>query len=75
MRAEVHGGGLLNAHLCMAIPNTTSYESLVDSNPVRRAPEVDASGFVHAPTAPGIGFEEEWGTDSPPVPDELLILA
>ena len=76
LRAEVHGGGLLNAHLCMAIPNTTSYESLVDSNPVRRAPEVDASGFVHASSAPGIGMEEEWGADAPPVPHETqLILA
>jgi L-alanine-DL-glutamate epimerase-like enolase superfamily enzyme len=57
LRAEVHGGGAANAHLCMAIPNTTYYESLVDSNPVRRAPEVDANGLVHAPTAPGIGHD------------------
>ena len=57
LRAEVHGGGPVNTHLCMAIPNTTYYESLVDSNPVRRAPEVDASGLVHAPSTPGIGYE------------------
>ena len=66
LRAEIHGGGLPNTHLCMAIPNTTFYESLVDSNPVRRAPEVDANGLVHAPQGPGIGHEEVWGADAPP---------
>ena len=66
MRAEVHGGGLAATHLCMSIPNTTYYESLVDSNPVRRAPEVDANGLVHAPTAPGIGHEETWESETPP---------
>jgi len=55
MRAEVHGGGAANRHLCMAIANTTYYESLVFSNPVTRDPYVDADGLVHAPTEPGIG--------------------
>lgn len=67
MRAEVHGGGPVNTHLCMAIPNTTYYESLVDSNPARRAPEVDADGFVHAPRDPGIGYEQLWGAEHPPI--------
>lgn len=66
LRAEVHGGGLPNTHLCMAIPNTTYYESLVDSNPVRRSPEVDAAGLVHAPTAPGMGYEETWAAEGAP---------
>lgn len=66
LRAEIHGGGLPNTHLCMAIPNTTYYESLVDSNPVRRAPEVDPAGLVHAPTAPGMGYEEAWAIDGAP---------
>jgi L-alanine-DL-glutamate epimerase-like enolase superfamily enzyme len=66
LRAEVHGGGLANTHLCMSIPNTTYYESLVDSNPVRRAPEVDATGMVHAPTGPGLGYEQDWQSDTPP---------
>jgi len=66
LRAEVHGGGLPNTHLCMAIPNTTYYESLVDSNPVRRAAEVDASGLVHAPSGPGMGYEQVWGAGTPP---------
>jgi L-alanine-DL-glutamate epimerase-like enolase superfamily enzyme len=58
LRAEVHGPGVVNAHLCMAIPNTTHYESLVHSNPVVREPAVHADGMVHAPTTPGIGFGE-----------------
>ena len=59
LRAEVHGGGPENVHLCMAIPNTTYYESLVRTNPVVREARIDASGHVQAPTAPGIGFESE----------------
>ncbi len=31
LRAEVHGMGNYSQHLCMAIPNTTYYESLVTS--------------------------------------------
>ena len=73
LRAEVHGGGLAATHLCMSIPNTTYYESLVHSNPVRRAPEVDANGLVHAPTGPGIGHEEVWGADTPPVSSGRLL--
>lgn len=55
LRAEVHGMGIVNRHLCMAIPNTTYYESLVASNPVVREPCVDANGLVHAPTEAGVG--------------------
>ena len=29
MRAEVHGGGLANLHLALALPNNTYYEDLV----------------------------------------------
>ncbi len=65
LRAEVHGGGIANRHLCMSISNTTYYESLIDSNPVRRPADVDAAGNVHAPTLPGVGFEEAW-VDGPP---------
>lgn len=73
LRAEVHGGGPANTHLCMAIPNTTYYESLVDSNPVRRSPEVDAEGMVHATNGPGIGYEEAWAVDGPPAVLEHLV--
>jgi L-alanine-DL-glutamate epimerase-like enolase superfamily enzyme len=66
LRAEVHGMGLPNTHLCMSIPNNTYYESLVYSNPVVRAPEVDGLGMVHAPTGPGLGYEQAWQSDEPP---------
>lgn len=62
LRAEVHGGGLVHTHLCMAIPNTTYYESLVMGNPITREANVDERGLVHAPIEPGIGFEAEWET-------------
>jgi L-alanine-DL-glutamate epimerase-like enolase superfamily enzyme len=66
LRAEVHGGGPANTHLCMALPNNTYYECLVDSNPVRRPPEVDAQGLVHAPTEPGMGHETGWDVHGAP---------
>jgi hypothetical protein len=52
----------------MSINNTTYYESLIDSNPVWRSDEVDSAGNVHAPTLPGVGFEEAWA-DGPPSPE------
>jgi L-alanine-DL-glutamate epimerase-like enolase superfamily enzyme len=74
LRAEVHGGGLAATHLCMAIPNTTYYESLVSTNPVRRAPEVDERGMVRAPIGAGIGYETEWGADIPPIGVDDVVL-
>jgi L-alanine-DL-glutamate epimerase-like enolase superfamily enzyme len=56
LRAEVHGSDVPNRHLCMAISNTTYYESLVTSATVVREACVDANGLVHAPTGPGIGL-------------------
>ena len=38
------GSALVNAHLCMAIPNTSYYESLVYSNPVVREAAVGPDG-------------------------------
>jgi len=66
LRAEVHGPGIANQHLCMAISNTTYYEALIVSNPVRRPAEVDAMGLLHAPTLPGVGFEEAWAGGAAP---------
>src|SRR5882757_8756666 len=54
LRAEVHGSDIPNHHLCMAISNTTYYESLVTSASVTRDRHVDAEGLLHAPTSPGI---------------------
>jgi L-alanine-DL-glutamate epimerase-like enolase superfamily enzyme len=56
--AEVHQSGIVSQHLCMAIPNTTYYESRVIGNPIVREGAVDSDGFVHAPTGPGFGFDE-----------------
>jgi L-alanine-DL-glutamate epimerase-like enolase superfamily enzyme len=56
LRAEVHGSDIPNHHLCMAISNTTYYESLVTSSTVTRERHVDAQGLVHAPTEPGIAL-------------------
>jgi L-alanine-DL-glutamate epimerase-like enolase superfamily enzyme len=66
MRAEVHGGGLPNTHLCMAIRNNTYYESLLLANPVQRDACVDERGLVHAPTGPGIGYEQVWDVTGRP---------
>ena len=56
LRTEVHGSDIPNHHLCMAISNTTYYESLVTSSTVTRERYVDAAGLVHAPRGPGIGL-------------------
>lgn len=56
MKAEVHGGGILHVHLCLAIPNTTFYEALITGIPVMNDPLV-VNGAVHAPSLPGIGYE------------------
>ncbi|GAA5042921.1 L-alanine-DL-glutamate epimerase-like enolase superfamily enzyme [Thermocatellispora tengchongensis] len=65
LRAEVHGPEIPNRHLCMAISNTTYYESLVFGNPIRRESGVDERGLVHAPTGPGVALPA--GLDYPPV--------
>lgn len=56
LRAEVHGPTLTSRHLCMAVSNTSYYESLVTSNPVRREVGVDANGMIQAPTGAGVGL-------------------
>ncbi|MBH0130628.1 enolase C-terminal domain-like protein [Salinibacterium sp. NK8237] len=66
LRAEVHTGGLVSAHLCMAIPNTTYYESLVTSSVVTREDVVGADGLVRASSAVGIGWEEQWARTETP---------
>jgi L-alanine-DL-glutamate epimerase-like enolase superfamily enzyme len=61
LRAEVHGSDTPNHHLCMAIPNTTYYESLVTATTVVRERHVDEDGLVHAPTGPGIALPLDYG--------------
>jgi len=57
MRAEVHGGGLANLHLACAIPNTTYYESLVRTNPIRVETGIGRDGCISPPDVPGIGWD------------------
>ncbi|TDE11156.1 enolase C-terminal domain-like protein [Jiangella asiatica] len=57
MNAEVHGSGLLQRQLCMAVPNTTYYESQIMGNPIIPDAAVGADGMVRAPSAPGIGYD------------------
>ncbi|SEG92182.1 L-alanine-DL-glutamate epimerase [Actinacidiphila yanglinensis] len=61
VRAEVHGSDIPNHHLCMAISNTTYYESLVTATTVVRERHVDDQGLVHAPTGPGIALPLDYG--------------
>ncbi|MDX6355584.1 MAG: hypothetical protein QOF98_2487 [Streptomyces sp.] len=56
LRAEVLGDEIPSQHLSMAISNTTFYESLITSADVRKKPEIDGAGFVHAPVDPGIAL-------------------
>jgi L-alanine-DL-glutamate epimerase-like enolase superfamily enzyme len=73
LRAEVHGIGIYSQQLCMAISNTTYYESLVMSTKVRREAVVDAHGLVHAPEGIGLGLPV--GPDYPPELRHLVIEA
>ncbi|WP_421724669.1 enolase C-terminal domain-like protein [Bauldia sp.] len=64
MRAEVHGGGYGNGHLCAAIPNNSYYEQLVmDEAQIlglksqEHLPIVD--GAVTIPDTPGLGYEPD----------------
>jgi L-alanine-DL-glutamate epimerase-like enolase superfamily enzyme len=54
LRAEVHGMGIPNQHLCMAIPNTTYYEALVWGNPIITDPAVGKDGLIRAAVDPGL---------------------
>jgi len=71
LRAEVHGMGNYSQHLCMAIPNTTYYESLVTSTEVTREAIVDAQGLVHGPNGVGLGLPA--GPEYPPELGHLVI--
>jgi len=65
MRAQVHGGGHENLHLCAAIPNNDYYEEIVINEPDIRGLKnrthlriVD--GFIEAPSEPGIIPHPDW---------------
>jgi len=57
MNAEVHGAGLDNLHLGLAIPNNTFFESFIPCNPIEVDPLVERGGTVRAPSSPGVGWD------------------
>jgi L-alanine-DL-glutamate epimerase-like enolase superfamily enzyme len=69
MKCEIHHGGnslnnVANLHLTMAMPNCEYFEVLqpdaAQKHGLVQDIEVDADGNVHAPTAPGLGYEIDW---------------
>lgn len=57
MTAQVHGHGIENLHLCMAIPNNDYYETMIRTNPIQVDPRIDNAGLIHAPQKAGVGYE------------------
>src|SRR5690606_4690286 len=57
LSAEVHGMGVENTHLCLAIKNNHYYETLVMGNPVQFEPCIGPDAHVRAPAAPGLGYD------------------
>jgi L-alanine-DL-glutamate epimerase-like enolase superfamily enzyme len=69
MKYEVHHGGnslnnVANLHLTMALPNCDWFEVLLPDASQKYGLvndiTVDAQGYVHAPTEPGLGYEIDW---------------
>ena len=69
MKCEIHHGGnslnnVANLHITMAVPNCEYFEVLqpdaAQKHGLVQDIEVDASGLVHAPTGPGLGYEIDW---------------
>src|SRR5438876_1775321 len=65
MRAQVHGGGYANAHLCAAIPNNDYYEELVINTEQIRGlatagPLRVVDGSITVPDEPGIAPHPDW---------------
>jgi L-alanine-DL-glutamate epimerase-like enolase superfamily enzyme len=65
IKAQVHGMGIPNAHLCAAIPNNDFYEQLVYSSEhiaslSRRSELPIVDGMITVPDDPGIGLDIDW---------------
>jgi L-alanine-DL-glutamate epimerase-like enolase superfamily enzyme len=65
LKAQVHGMGLANAHICAAIPNNDFYEQLVISSEqikgLRRRNELPIiEGYLTVPDDPGVGPHADW---------------
>jgi L-alanine-DL-glutamate epimerase-like enolase superfamily enzyme len=67
VKAQVHGMGMPNAHICAAIPNNDFYEQLVYSTEHiaslgTRSELPIVGGQITVPDTPGIGLEVDWAT-------------
>jgi L-alanine-DL-glutamate epimerase-like enolase superfamily enzyme len=66
MKAQVHGMGVANAHLCGAIPNNDYYEELViSSQQIRGLKNASAympivGGVLTVPEEAGLGYMPDW---------------
>jgi L-alanine-DL-glutamate epimerase-like enolase superfamily enzyme len=65
LKAQVHGMGVANAHVCAAIPNNDFYEQLVMSSEqikeLRKRPELPIiDGYITVSNEPGIGPRIDW---------------
>jgi L-alanine-DL-glutamate epimerase-like enolase superfamily enzyme len=65
MRAQVHGGGYANLHICAAIPNNDYYEELVINTEQIRGLKSKGelsivNGYVTAPEEPGVAPHPDW---------------
>ncbi|MEO1018267.1 MAG: enolase C-terminal domain-like protein [Pseudomonadota bacterium] len=65
MKAQVHGMGYGQAHICGAIPNNDYYEQLVHNERQIKALKTQEhlpikEGWLEIPQAPGLGLEPDW---------------
>lgn len=65
MKAQVHGMGYGQAHICAAIPNNDYYEQIVRNGEhiknLRKRSELPiVDGWLTVPDAPGLGVDPDW---------------
>lgn len=65
MRAQVHGVGHANLHLCAALPNNDYYEqNIIDSQDIRSLKKRGATsvkdGYLMVPDEPGLAPHPDW---------------
>ncbi len=59
MDAQVHGHGIENLNVCLAIRNNDYYETMITQNPIAVDPRIGRDGTIAAPTLPGLGYDIE----------------
>jgi L-alanine-DL-glutamate epimerase-like enolase superfamily enzyme len=60
--AEVHGMGVENLHLCLAVRNNHYYETLIMGNPILVEPCIGPDAHARLPDVPGLGHEVDAAT-------------